>query len=142
MLAIAPPPMAPPPIQACVVLAEQKYHVPACILRAIHQIESGGRVRAGLIRSNTNGTHDYGITQINDVWVRYFNKKFGITARQLVNNSCLAIHASAYVVRFEINTSGDFWTGVGRYHSRTPVRRDGYIRRAATFAQKFGCTLQ
>ncbi|CCD30245.1 Putative Lytic transglycosylase, catalytic (fragment) [Candidatus Glomeribacter gigasporarum BEG34] len=136
------PVMAPPPLQACVVRAEQKYQVPACILRAIHQIESGGSHRPGLMRSNTNGTRDYGVTQINTVWMRYFNQKFGITAHQITSNSCLAIHAAAYVVRFEINASGDFWMGVGRYHSRTPARRDRYLRRAAALAQQFGCTLR
>ncbi len=128
--------------QTCVLQAEQKYHVPACILLAIHQIESGGSRRAEIVHSNLNGTKDYGVTQINDVWVRYFNRKFGITATEITHDVCLAIHASAYVVRYEINVAGDFWTGVGRYHSRIPARHQWYRQRVALEAQRFGCQIK
>lgn len=137
------PPMMPlESFQTCVLQAAQKYHVPACVLLAIHQIESRGSRQTGLVRSNQNGTKDYGVTQINDVWVRYFNRQFGITAALITHDVCLAVHASAYVIRYEINAAGDFWTGVGRYHSRMPTRHQWYRQQVALEAQRFGCQIK
>ena len=134
-----PIPMPEQTFQSCVVAAEAKYSVPSCILLAVHQVESNGDLRSGLVRSNTNGTYDYGVTQINTVWMDYFQRSFGITPAQVANNACLAVSSSAYIIRYEINASGDFWTGVGRYHSRSPVKHDLYVRQVAQQAQRFGC---
>ena len=66
------PPMPEQTFSYCVAQAEQKYQVPSCILQAVHQIESGGTLRPGLVHGNSNGTKDYGVTQINTVWANYF----------------------------------------------------------------------
>lgn len=128
--------------QSCVAEAEAKYQVPSCVLRAVHEIESSGDLKPGLVRSNTNGTKDYGATQINTVWTNYFQRNFGIGPMQFANNACLAVNGSAYIIRYEINASGDFWTGVGRYHSRTPGEHDRYVRKVAEEAQRFGCQIR
>jgi hypothetical protein len=137
-----PPPMPEQTFQACVVEAGQRYQVPSCILRAVHEIESSGDLRPGLVHSNTNGTEDYGATQINTVWINYFRHNFGVTASQIENDACLAVNGSAYIIRYEINASGDFWTGVGRYHSHTPSEHDRYVHQVAEQAQKFGCYIR
>ena len=135
-------PMPEQTFQSCVVAAEQKYQVPSCILRAVHQVESSGDLQPGLVRSNTNGTKDYGVTQINTVWASFFQRNFGITASDLANNACLAVNGSAYIIRYEINASGDFWTGVGNYHSRTPGEHDRYVLKVAEQAERFGCQIR
>ena len=137
-----PLPIEEPTFLACVAEAEQKYEVPSCILRAVHEVESSGDLAPGLVRSNSNRTKDYGVTQINTVWTDYFQRNFGITPLQFANNACLAVNGTAYIIRHEINASGDFWTGVGRYHSRTPIEHDKYVRKVATEAEKFGCQIR
>lgn len=136
------PPNEPAAFHQCVIEAEQKYQVPACILEAVHQVESSGTLEPGLVRRNTNGTSDYGVTQINTVWTDYFQKNFGITSADFANNACLAVNGSAYIIRHEINASGDFWTAVGRYHSRTPEKLYRYAVKVATKAQEFGCQIR
>ena len=140
-------PYIPFPVQeqtfeACVVQAEQKYAVPSCILRAVHETESSGALSPGLVRANRNGTKDYGVTQINTVWTNYFQRNFGISATQFADNACLAVNGAAYIIRYEINASGDFWTGVGNYHSRTTGEHDRYVRKVAVEAERFGCQIR
>jgi hypothetical protein len=94
------------------------------------------------VRSNSNGTKDYGVTQINTVWMSYFQRNFGITSSQFTDNACLAVNGSAYIIRYEINASGNFWKGVGNYHSRTPGEHDRYVTRVAQEAQRFGCQIR
>lgn len=128
--------------QSCVVEAEAKYQVPSCVLHAVHEVESSGDLRPGLVRSNSNDTKDYGITQINTVWMNYFQRKFGITASDFANNACLAVNGSAYIIRYEINSTGSFWAGVGNYHSRTPGEHDRYVLQVAQQAERFGCRIR
>lgn len=129
-------------LQMCMKKAEVVYQVPTCILNAIHQVESGGSLDARLTSKNKNGTEDFTPMQINTGWVSYFTKHFGITASHLKADTCLAVQASAYVVRYEINRAGDFWTGVGRYHSQTPWRAIQYRNAVAAQAQRFGCVIR
>lgn len=136
------PPMPAPTFDYCVAQAEQKYQVPSCILQAIHKVESGGELRPGLVHGNSNGTRDYGVTQINTIWVDYFQRKFGITPLQIAADACLAVNGSAYIIRYEINATGNFWAGVGNYHSRTPVEHDRYVARVARTAEEFGCRIK
>lgn len=132
-----------PPVdnmQTCTQQAEIEYQVPACVLRAIHVIESSGSTRRGFVGGvNANGTRDYSVMQINDVWANYFNQKFGITPARLADDLCLSVRAAGYVVRYEINRTGNFWKGVGNYHSRTPSRNYNYAARVSKEAQRFGC---
>ena len=38
-------------------------------------------------------------------------------------------HAAAWLLRKEYRRTGNLWQAIGAYHSRTPHRRDAYIRR-------------
>jgi len=137
------PPMPAQTFESCVAAAEQKYQVPGCILHAVHEIESSGDLEPGLVRSNTNGTQDFGVTQINTVWIQYFERNFGLTQAAFANNACLAVNGSAYIIRYEINSSGgDFWRGVGNYHSRSAVEHARYVTDVAREAQRYGCQIR
>ncbi|RKP47540.1 lytic transglycosylase domain-containing protein [Trinickia fusca] len=142
MLYLPLPPVPEQTFDYCVALAEEKYQVPACILRAVHEIESGGDLRPGLVHPNSNGTKDYGVTQINTVWANYFQRKFGIPATALADNACLAVNGSAYIIRYEINATGSLWAGVGNYHSRTPGEHDRYVWRVARAVGRYGCQIK
>ena len=129
-------------LDACFAIAEADYQVPSCILRGIHQVETSGSTRTGIVSVNKDGSRDYGIMQHNDFWVRFFNKNFGITGSQLSNDRCLSIRGAGYVVRYEINRAGDFWKGVARYHNPDPVIGYQYAVRVARQAQRYGCQIK
>ncbi|AMR78580.1 lytic transglycosylase domain-containing protein [Cupriavidus nantongensis] len=127
----------------CFAATEIEYQVPSCILRGIHQVESSGSKSTTMVsRPNRNGSRDYGIMQLNDFWIRVFQRNFGITAQQIVQDRCLAIRGAGYVLRYEINRARDFWTGVARYHNPDPVIGYGYVLRVADAARRFGCQIK
>ncbi|WP_316157978.1 lytic transglycosylase domain-containing protein [Cupriavidus sp. BIC8F] len=130
-------------LDACFAAAEAEYQVPSCILRGIHQVETSGSKSSNVVsRPNRDGTRDYGIMQHNDFWIRYFQRNFGITAQQIVQDRCLAIRGAGYVLRYEMNRARDFWTGVAKYHNPDPVIGYGYVLRVANAAKRFGCQIK
>lgn len=129
-------------VEACYVETEIAYSVPTCILRAVHDKESSGSLRNGIVsRPNRDGSRDHGVMQHNDFWVRFFNRNYGVTADQLANNACLSIRGAGYVLRYEINRAGDFWKGVGRYHSPDPTIGYNYALSIAQRAERMGCQI-
>lgn len=114
--------LMPPP--ACVAQAAATYSIPLRALIAVWVTEGG---RQGTVSYNSNKTADYGPFQINTIWLRKFNRQFGITADQLANDVCMSARAAAYILRFEINAAGgDFWSGIGNYHSHTAALKARY----------------
>lgn len=111
------------PIQTCMVMAARDYSLPSWVLPAVHRVEGGV---TGTVRSNTNGTRDYGPMQINTVWIDRFYAKYGIQPEIIQFNDCMNVKAAAYIIRSEINATGSLWKGIGRYHSRTPSRTHRY----------------
>lgn len=112
-------------IPDCMNEASQRYQLPVRVLVAIQKTEGG---KLGQRVKNKNGTYDHGPFQINTVWMQRFSK-FGYTPDILTNNFCASAYASAYIIRYEINNAGgDFWKGVGNYHSKTPVHHNKYVQ--------------
>lgn len=81
--------------------------------------------------SNTNGTWDLGCFQINTVHVNEL-AAMGITPETLLRDGCVNAYAAAWLLRKEYERTGDLWLAIGAYHSRTPHRRDAYIRKVRT----------
>lgn len=114
------------PYVQCYAQAAETFKLPFSLLPGIAMVERG---RLGESTPNKNGTSDHGIMQINDYWTNLFKSNFGITATQIRDNACLGIWMAGYIVRYEINRAGDFWKGVGRYHSPDSARQAVYIRK-------------
>jgi soluble lytic murein transglycosylase-like protein len=114
-------------LAACVEHSAIDFHLPELLLYAVMSVERG---QPGLVRRNRNGTTDHGLMQINSgMWLPYFQRKYGIKPRTLTNDACLSVRAAAYVLRWEINhANGNFWAGVGRFHSRNPALSEIYIQ--------------
>jgi len=75
--------------------------------------------------------------QINDVWVNQLTAKYKITAEVIRDDPCSSIRTAGYILRYEINRAGgDFWKGVGRYHSNTPFRHANYVRQVFAVASQ------
>lgn len=118
------PPMRPLTAD-CVLDAARASGMPAAALFAILATEGG---RMGEALSNKNGTWDLGCFQVNTVHLKDL-AAMGISARAVLCDGRANAHAAAWLLRKEYRRTGNLWQAIGAYHSRTPHRRDAYIRR-------------
>jgi hypothetical protein len=115
----------PPQTPACIVVAARDYSLPLRGLLSV-QLTEGGRL--GTLSKNSNGSVDHGPFQINTIWAQRLVREFGITPAMLTNDLCWSARAAAYILRYQINQAGgDFWEGVGHYHSYTKKYKEAYI---------------
>lgn len=116
-------PAKPQENDQCVVGAAARYAIPLSVFQAVLRTEGGW---VGLKKRNTNGSFDMGPAQINTIHLPEL-RKYGITESALINDACTNLHVAAFRIRSEINRAGDFWRGVGNYHSRTPKYHQVYL---------------
>lgn len=88
------------PYRECITRAANTYGVPEWILMAVIRHENGP-INGYL--NNPNGTKDYGITCINDVRIRDFEREGikGVTAERIMSDPCFAIYVTAYLLKKE-----------------------------------------
>jgi soluble lytic murein transglycosylase-like protein len=119
--------MAARMIAACVFLAANTYGVPPAALMGIYQIEGG---KLGQEVTNTNGTADLGPMQINTSWLPELSRRWGVsreTARRLVrDDACTNVGVAAWILRQELDETGNITTAIAYYHSRTPIHGRSY----------------
>ena len=99
-------------------------------LLSVMKVENG---RVGTFSRNSNGTYDIGPMQINTVHLAEFSKVFGATESTLRSllayDGCFNVAVGAWLLRKRTNEAGgDFWYGIGNYHSKSPPQRTRYIR--------------
>lgn len=125
------------PFLSCMALVAQIYALPPRVLPAIQRVEGG---QPGLARTNTNGSQDLGIMQINTIWLPYLAGYSRLSQPEvrdrLLNNACYNIAAAGLIMRNYLDeTSGDLLRAVGNYHSHTLHRNLNYqaqVLRSAT----------
>ena len=118
-----------PPLEqeriVCAITAAVKYDIAANIMLAVADKERG---KPGQWVLNTNGTHDVGWLQFNTRYLRDL-ASYGISADDVASNGCYAFDLAAWRIRNHIDyDSGDIWTRVANYHSRTPEFNNIYRR--------------
>ena len=86
----------------------------------------GGKTGEAL--SNKNGTWDLGGFQVNSVHLNEL-ATMGIAPETVLRDGRVNAYAAAWLLRKEYRRTGNLWHAIGAYHSRTPHRRDAYIRR-------------
>jgi len=107
----------------CSITAAEKYAVPANILLAIAEKENG---KPGVWVKNTNGTHDVGALQFNTAYLKTLGK-YGISPEDVASGGCYAYELAAWRIHGHLTKdSGDLWTRVANYHSRTPYYNQLY----------------
>ncbi len=109
----------------CVLDAARVSGMPVAALFAILATEGG---KMGEALSNKNGTWDLGPFQVNTVHLREL-AAMGISPDAVLCDGRVNAHAAAWLLRKEYRRTGNLWRAIGAYHSRTPHRRDAYIRR-------------
>ncbi|MEJ7745243.1 MAG: transglycosylase SLT domain-containing protein [Luteimonas sp.] len=113
--------------EACMVRSAQAFRLPIELLQAIAKTEGG---QTGTVTRNRNGSVDMGVMQVNSIHLSGAPHRFlarGITAQQLINDDCVNIAAGASILRYEIDRASNFWSGVARYHSKTPYYASIYL---------------
>ncbi|MFJ2993702.1 lytic transglycosylase domain-containing protein [Pandoraea sp. NPDC087047] len=117
-----------PALADCFDDAAAYHHVNADVLRAIAWEESNNRPDAR--RTNTNGSVDYGLMQINSVHLETL-ARFGIGTADLMV-PCKSVYIAAWHLQRQMAKYGNTWAAIGAYHSATPALRDAYAARIAT----------
>ena len=127
----------PVPFLSCMALVAQIYTLPPRVLPAIQHVEGG---QPGLVRTNTNGSQDLGIMQINTIWLPYLSVYTRLQQAEvrdrLLTRSCFNIAAAGLIMRICLDeTAGDLLRAVGNYHSHTTHLNQNYqakVLRSAT----------
>ena len=109
--------------------AAEKYNIPYYLLKAIALVENK-YFHTKIKSPNTNKTHDYGIMQINSI----FLKAYDLTEEDLFDPK-KNIETAARLLRSIIDKDGFSWDAIGKYHSATPSKKEIWLSRVKTSAQ-------
>ena len=125
------------PFLACMVATAAWYHLPPRVLPSIHAVEGG---RPGLTRQNTNGSVDFGLMQVNSLWIpslaRLSRLPEAEVRARLIHDACFNIAAAGAILRGYLDeANGALLVAVGWYHSHTPARGDAYRARVLRKAE-------
>lgn len=99
----------------CINQAAVEYYVPATLIISVLTTEGG---KVGSASPNINGTYDYGPMQINTVWLKKV-EAYGYSREQIQWDPCINVQVGAWILSQAIADGGNFWDGVGNYHSHT-----------------------
>ena len=124
------------PYLSCMALVAQIYALPPRVLPSIQKVEGGA---SGMVRPNRNGTEDYGVMQINSIWLSSLSRYTGLDRAEvrarLIERPCFNIAAAGLILRTHLEASGgDLMRAVGNYHSHTPLLHQSYRTRVTTAA--------
>jgi hypothetical protein len=117
-------------IRGCITAAAKLYRLPPAVLVILLNVERGS---LGRVSPNTNGTVDIGPIQVNEIWLpdvaAHWNATIADSYKALRDNFCANVEAGAWILRRGLDEAhGDFWEGVGYYHSHTPEHKTRYLR--------------
>jgi hypothetical protein len=117
-------------IRGCITAAAEVYRLPPAVLVILLNVEGGA---LGRVSPNTNGTVDIGPIQVNQIWLpdvaAHWNATIADAYKALRDSFCANVEAGAWILRRGLDEAhGDFWQGVGYYHSHTPEHKTRYLR--------------
>ena len=118
-------------IRSCIEAAANAHGLPPTVLVILLRVEGG---RLGRVSDNTNATVDIGPMQVNEIWLRKLAARWGAsipdTFLALRDNFCANLEGGAWILRQGLDEAhGDFWQGVGYYHSHAPEHKASYLRK-------------
>jgi hypothetical protein len=117
-------------IRGCITAAAKVHRLPPAVLVILLNVEGGS---LGRVSPNTNGTVDIGPIQVNEVWLpevaAHWHATITDAYKAMRDNFCANVEAGAWILRRGLDEArGDFWEGVGYYHSHTPEHKTRYLR--------------
>lgn len=118
-------------MRACLLAAADAHRLPPSMLVILLEVEGG---TLGRTSRNTNDTLDVGPMQVNTIWVSRLAARWRTTREAahaaLRDNLCANLEAGAWILRQALDEAGgDFWRGVGLYHSHTAAHSERYLRK-------------
>ncbi len=118
----------PVPFASCMLLVAHLYALPPRVLPSIHRVEGGA---VGLVHHNGDGSDDFGVMQVNTVWLRplagYTDTSTDTVRRRLTGEACYGIAAAGAILRSYLNQEhGNLMRAVGDYHSHTATLNLSY----------------
>ncbi len=118
-------------IRSCIEAAANAHGLPPTVLVILLRVEGG---RLGHVSDNTNATVDIGPMQVNEIWLRKLAARWGAsvpdTFLALRDSFCANLEGGAWILRQGLDEArGDFWQGVGYYHSHAPEHKANYLRK-------------
>lgn len=121
-------------IRGCILAAADVHRLPPAMLVILLDAEGGS---LGRVSRNTNNTVDIGPMQVNQIWLpaiaAHWHASRAASFRALRDNFCANVEAGAWILRQGLDEAhGDFWRGVGDYHSHDPGYRRAYLRSVLT----------
>ncbi len=124
--------------RGCVLAAARVNGVPPAVLLMLLQVEGG---RLGEVSGNRNGSVDIGPFQVNEIWLPAVARHWALPVAEvfpiLRDNFCGNADAAAWILgRAVADAHGDFWDGVGRYHSVRSDLKTSYLRRVLAAARR------
>ena len=127
----ATPEWVKPVTPQCVVEEAGRQSLEVVKLLAVMKTEGG---RLGEYSRNSNGSYDIGPMQVNTIHLPELSKAYGIpqatVSKLLAFNGCFNVAVGAWMLRMRTNeAAGDFWYGIGRYHSAAKLDSKKYILR-------------
>ena len=107
------------------------HHLPPAVLVILLNVEGGS---LGRVSRNTNGTVDIGPMQVNQAWLpqlaAHWRASPAASYAALRDEFCPNVEAGAWILRLGLDEArGDFWEGVGFYHSHDPGYKADYLRK-------------
>lgn len=121
----------------CINHAAVRYHVPAELILAVIKVEGG---RNGSVSTNKNGSVDYGVMQINSLWLTQL-KPYGYSAQDLQFNACKNVEAGTWILSQALSSGDSVRQGIGNYHSHTPQLNQKYHLRVTQLLDKIHSTI-
>ncbi len=110
-------------IAGCINAAADVYRLPPAVLVIL----------LGRVSQNTNATVDIGPMQVNQIWIpqvaAHWHATEAATFRALRDDFCANVEAGSWILRQGLDEArGDFWQGVGYYHSHDPRHKATYLQ--------------
>lgn len=118
-------------IERCILAAAAAHQVPPAVLVILLNVEGG---QLGRVSGNTNATVDIGPMQVNEIWLpdlaRHWRTSVPQAFAALRDDFCFNVEGGAWILCRGLDEArGDFWEGVGYYHSHDPGHKAAYLRK-------------
>jgi soluble lytic murein transglycosylase-like protein len=114
-------------VDACLKAASAKHGISYVLLRSIAEQESSFNplaVRKPLAAGNLDRSTDYGLMQINSMWLGTL-QRYGVTGDSLFK-PCVNADVGAWILADNFRRLGVTWNAVGAYNAMTPWKRVKY----------------
>ena len=90
----------------CINRAAITYFVPAKVIISVLETENG---KNGQAKPNKNGTIDYGVMQINSVWLKKI-EHYGYNAKMIQYNPCANVAVGTWILSQRIADKQNIWS--------------------------------